>query len=144
MHQTPTRHSPRGAAGSAARRRSVPSLRALVLSVLALPALGAPTRALGAQEVRLRNTEPAVQRALAQAQQLQAWTLEQQVSICEIPAPPFTKGKGLPRLRAHWVRPELVVQVAFMEWTTHDKLRHPRLVGVRTDKTARDVVREAP
>jgi bifunctional non-homologous end joining protein LigD len=36
----------------------------------------------------------------------------------------------------------LVVQVAFMEWTAHGKLRHPRLVGVREDKSARDVVRE--
>lgn len=44
---------------------------------------------VSAQDVRLRNTDPAVQRALAQAQQLQAWTLEQQISICEIPAPPF-------------------------------------------------------
>jgi bifunctional non-homologous end joining protein LigD len=42
------------------------------------------------------------------------------------------------------VRPEVVVQVAFMEWTVHDKLRHPRLVGVRDDKAARDVTREAP
>jgi bifunctional non-homologous end joining protein LigD len=40
------------------------------------------------------------------------------------------------------VRPELVVQVAFMEWTGHGKLRHPCLVGVREDKSARDVVRE--
>lgn len=37
---------------------------------------------------------------------------------------------------------ELVVQVAFMEWTRHGKLRHPRLIGVRDDKAARDVVRE--
>jgi ATP-dependent DNA ligase len=42
------------------------------------------------------------------------------------------------------VRPELVVQVAFIEWTVHGKLRHPRLVGVRSDKHARDVVRERP
>jgi bifunctional non-homologous end joining protein LigD len=56
-------------------------------------------------------------------------------------APPFTRAIGLPR-RAHWVRPEIVVQVAFTEWTVHGKLRHPRLVGVREDKTARDVVRE--
>jgi bifunctional non-homologous end joining protein LigD len=60
----------------------------------------------------------------------------------EIPAPPFTRAVGLPRLRAHWVRPEIVVQVAFTEWTVHGKLRHPRLLGVRTDKTAREVVRE--
>jgi bifunctional non-homologous end joining protein LigD len=42
------------------------------------------------------------------------------------------------------VRPEVVVQVAFIEWTVHGKLRHPRLLAVRTDKAARDVVRESP
>ena len=42
---------------------------------------------------------------------------------------PFTKAKGLPRLRAHWVRPEIVVQVAFIEWTVHGKLRHPAVAG---------------
>jgi len=62
----------------------------------------------------------------------------------EIPKSPFTRAKGLPRLRAHWVRPEIVVQVAFIEWTVHGKLRHPRLLGVRFDKAAREVVREAP
>jgi bifunctional non-homologous end joining protein LigD len=60
----------------------------------------------------------------------------------EIPKPPFTAGTGLPRLRAHWTQPEIVVQVAFTEWTGHDKLRHPRLLGVRIDKAAREVVRE--
>ena len=60
----------------------------------------------------------------------------------EIAKPPFTRGTGLPRLRAHWVRPEIVVQVAFIEWTVHGKLRHPRLIGVRTDKSPHDVVRE--
>jgi bifunctional non-homologous end joining protein LigD len=60
----------------------------------------------------------------------------------EIPNAPFTRGAGLPRSRVHWVRPELVVQVAFMEWTVHDKLRHPRLVGLRNDKSAREVSRE--
>ena len=50
----------------------------------------------------------------------------------EIPKPPFTRATGLPRLRAHWVRPEIVVQVAFIEWTVHRKLRHPRLLGVRS------------
>jgi len=62
----------------------------------------------------------------------------------EIPKPPFTKAVGLPRLRAHWVRPEIVVQVGFIEWTGNDKLRHPRLLGVRFDKIARDVTRERP
>ena len=60
----------------------------------------------------------------------------------EIPRAPFTRSVGLPRLRAHWVRPEVVVQVAFIEWTVHGKLRHSRLLGIRTDKSPRDVVRE--
>jgi ATP-dependent DNA ligase len=61
----------------------------------------------------------------------------------EVSSSPFTVAKGLPRLRAHWVRPEIVVQVAFIEWTVHGKLRHPRLVGIRFDKEAREVVRES-
>jgi len=68
--------------------------------------------------------------------------LRTRLNDLEIATPPFTKTLGLPRIRAHWVRPEIVVQVAFIEWTVHGKLRHPRLLGVRTDKTAREVVRE--
>ncbi|HEY8413768.1 MAG TPA: hypothetical protein VIK76_20275 [Pyrinomonadaceae bacterium] len=48
----------------------------------------------------------------------------------EIPKPPFTKAVGLPRVRAHWVRPEIEVKVGFIEWTKHGKLRHPRLLSV--------------
>jgi bifunctional non-homologous end joining protein LigD len=62
----------------------------------------------------------------------------------EIDTPPFTKAVGLPRLRAHWVTPTIVVQVAFAEWTVYGKLRHPRLLGIRGDKDAREVVREQP
>ena len=68
--------------------------------------------------------------------------LRARLDALEVPAPPFTERKGLPRLRAHWVRPEIVVQVSFIEWTVHGKLRHPRLIGLRTDKSPRDVVRE--
>ena len=68
--------------------------------------------------------------------------LRARLDAIEIATTPFTRAVGLPRLRAHWVRPELVVHVAFIEWTVHGKLRHPRLLGVRTDKAARDVVRE--
>ena len=42
------------------------------------------------------------------------------------------------------MKPEIVVQVAFTEWTAHGKLRHPRLLGLRPDKAAREVVRERP
>jgi bifunctional non-homologous end joining protein LigD len=57
--------------------------------------------------------------------------LRARLDALEIPAAPFTKSKGLPRLRAHWVRPEIVVHVAFIEWTVHKKLRHSRLLGVK-------------
>jgi len=62
--------------------------------------------------------------------------LRRRLDAVEISTSPFTKAQGLPRLRAHWVRPEIVVDVAFIEWTVHGKLRHPRLLGVRTDKHA--------
>jgi ATP-dependent DNA ligase len=48
----------------------------------------------------------------------------------EIEKTPFTKAVGLPRVRAHWVMPEILVQVGFIEWTVHGKLRHPRLLAV--------------
>ena len=57
--------------------------------------------------------------------------LRTKLDALEIPERPFTKFVGLPRLRAHWVRPEIVVQVGFIEWTTNRKLRHPRLLSVR-------------
>jgi bifunctional non-homologous end joining protein LigD len=56
--------------------------------------------------------------------------LRAELDKLEIPKAPFTKAVGLPRLRAHWVRPEIVVRVGFIEWTTHGKLRHPRLLAV--------------
>jgi ATP-dependent DNA ligase len=57
----------------------------------------------------------------------------------EVPATPFTVATGLPRLRAHWVEPRIVVTVAFIEWTVHGKLRHSRLLGIRHDRPAREV-----
>jgi bifunctional non-homologous end joining protein LigD len=63
--------------------------------------------------------------------------LRARLDALEISEPPFTKGVGLPRVRAHWVRPEIVVQVAFIEWTVHGKLRHSRLLEVRSDKASR-------
>jgi len=68
--------------------------------------------------------------------------LRARLDALEIPKAPFTKATGLPRIRAHWVKPEIVVQVAFLEWTGHGKMRHSRLLGLRTDKSPREVVRE--
>jgi bifunctional non-homologous end joining protein LigD len=45
---------------------------------------------------------------------------------------------------AHWVRPDLVAQVRFTEWTSDHKLRHPVYLGLRDDKRPREVVRETP
>jgi bifunctional non-homologous end joining protein LigD len=45
-------------------------------------------------------------------------------------------------LKAHWVRPDLVAQIGFTGWTEDGKLRHPRFMGLRRDKSAREVVRE--
>jgi bifunctional non-homologous end joining protein LigD len=44
--------------------------------------------------------------------------------------------------RPHWVKPRLVAQVKFTEWTNDGRLRHPVYLGLRDDKKARDIVRE--
>jgi bifunctional non-homologous end joining protein LigD len=54
---------------------------------------------------------------------------------------PFAPEKAIPR-GATWVEPELVAQIAFMEWTADGRLRHPSFLGLRFDKPAREVVRE--
>jgi len=56
-------------------------------------------------------------------------------------------GQGLTKAKmaeCRWVRPELVAQVEFLEWTADDHLRHSRFAGVREDKRARDVTRDEP
>ena len=71
--------------------------------------------------------------------------LRRRLDAIELPASPFTRATGLPRLRVHWVRPQIIVQVAFVEWTVHGKLRHPRLLGVRSEhdsKHAPEVTKE--
>ncbi|HZZ96274.1 MAG TPA: non-homologous end-joining DNA ligase [Jatrophihabitantaceae bacterium] len=54
---------------------------------------------------------------------------------------PFARGR-LRERDVHWVKPQLVAQIGFAEWTRDGLLRHPRYLGLRTDKTAREVVRE--
>ena len=59
----------------------------------------------------------------------------------EIPRSPFaTPVKS--NEPAHWVRPDLIAQVKFTEWTDDGKLRHPVYLGLRDDKAAKDVVME--
>src|SRR5262249_21928903 len=56
---------------------------------------------------------------------------------------PFV-GLGVPRKGVHFVDPVLVAQIGFSEWTREGQLRHPRFLGLRQDKAAREVVRERP
>jgi bifunctional non-homologous end joining protein LigD len=56
---------------------------------------------------------------------------------------PFAPFKPIPP-GTRWVRPELVAQIAFQEWTRDGRLRQPRYLGLREDKAAEDVVREVP
>lgn len=46
--------------------------------------------------------------------------------------------------RCHWVRPELVCQVRFAEWTGEGHLRQPVYLGLRNDKNPHEVLRESP
>jgi ATP-dependent DNA ligase len=41
-----------------------------------------------------------------------------------------------------WVRPRLVAQIEFLEWTDADYFRHSKFVGLRENKNAQKVVRE--
>jgi len=56
---------------------------------------------------------------------------------CPCADPPGQTGGGV-----HWVAPRLVAEIGFTEWTSDGRLRHPRYLGLRTDKSARDVTRE--
>jgi DNA ligase D-like protein (predicted ligase) len=55
---------------------------------------------------------------------------------------PFADAEAIKERGVTWVEPELVAQVGFTEWTRDGRLRHPRFLGLRDDKSARDVVRE--
>lgn len=57
--------------------------------------------------------------------------------------PPFADAPEIPGRRLHWVRPELVGEVRFQEWTSAGTLRHPSFLGLRDDKPAAQVVRES-
>jgi bifunctional non-homologous end joining protein LigD len=68
-------------------------------------------------------------------------SLHNRLSGIELDRSPFTR-RSIREPGTRWVRPELVAQVGFTEWTRDGKLRHPRYIGLRTDKNPKDVVRE--
>ena len=72
----------------------------------------------------------------------------------EIPDCPFVNlpeprggrwGQGLTAAKMKecvWLKPKLVAQIEFLEWTGENHLRHSKFVGLRDDKTPKDVRRE--
>jgi DNA ligase D-like protein (predicted ligase) len=67
--------------------------------------------------------------------------LGRQLAQLETKTSPFVASDP-PRRGAHWVKPKLVAQIGFSEWTREGKLRHPRYLGLRFDKKLSQVVRE--
>ncbi|MBA3558671.1 MAG: DNA ligase D [Gemmatimonadaceae bacterium] len=67
--------------------------------------------------------------------------MRRRLDALSVTAAPFEQA---PRTneKAHWVRPEIVVEIKFNEWTTDGKLRQPVFLGIRDDKSAREVGRE--
>jgi bifunctional non-homologous end joining protein LigD len=57
---------------------------------------------------------------------------------------PFAAGDPPDGPGVHWVRPELVAEIGFGEWTQNGLLRQPRFEGLRTDKSPRECRRERP
>ena len=69
--------------------------------------------------------------------------LHRRLKALERPTSPFAPFPDMPPT-PHWVRPELVAEVTFTNWTRDGRLRHPVFVGLREDKPATEVVRERP
>jgi bifunctional non-homologous end joining protein LigD len=69
--------------------------------------------------------------------------LAKRMAPLEVAEPPLDVPRTA-RRGSHWVRPELVAEVAFTEFTSDGVLRHPSFVALREDKPASQVVREVP
>jgi bifunctional non-homologous end joining protein LigD len=66
-----------------------------------------------------------------------------QLKPIERATPPFANPPKT-ETAAHWVKPQLVAEVRFTEWTRDGVMRHPAFLGMRVDKPARSVGRERP
>lgn len=72
-------------------------------------------------------------------------SLTQRLKSLEQDDPPVTNPpRGAEARGLHWVKPVLVAEVSFTEWTRDEQLRHPVFHGLREDKPAREIVREVP
>lgn len=71
--------------------------------------------------------------------------MAEKLSALEIEESCFDRGGPTKRTKGiHFVEPKLIAEIAFAEWTQEGILRHPSFQGLRTDKSAAEVVREAP
>jgi bifunctional non-homologous end joining protein LigD len=70
-------------------------------------------------------------------------TLREKLAKLERKSSPF-RTEPEPNAPVHWVRPEVVVEMSFSEWTEENIMRHPVYEGLRVDKKANQVVREKP
>lgn len=84
-----------------------------------------------------------------QLEELHARFLRGKVGRCPFADLPHERtarfGQGMTRAAMRqmtWIRPELVAQVRFAEWTTDGLLRQPVFIGLRADKNANEVIRE--
>jgi DNA ligase D-like protein (predicted ligase) len=68
--------------------------------------------------------------------------LRERLDRLEIEDSPFGSDEGSGE-GVHWVKPRLVAQIGFTEWTDDNRLRHPRFLGLRRDKDPEDVRKEA-
>ena len=70
-------------------------------------------------------------------------------SLHALMVPLITSSKPVPEkvpdaANTTWIKPKLVGEVKFTEWTAKGEMRHPVFLGLRTDKKATDVIREEP
>ena len=70
--------------------------------------------------------------------------LHERLTRIEQPHSPIDSDQDLPGDHVHWVEPTLVAEIGFTEWTSAGRLRHPRFLGLRDDKSASSVTRERP
>lgn len=68
--------------------------------------------------------------------------LHKKMKELEIKKPEFSKNKSLPSKEVHWIKPEMIAEIGFTEWTSTNKLRHPRYLGLRRDKDPKEVKKE--
>jgi bifunctional non-homologous end joining protein LigD len=69
--------------------------------------------------------------------------LHEKLSKLETENCPFNEKPKLPG-KIHWVKPELLAQIKFSEWTETNSMRHPVYLGLREDKSAKKVIKEKP